>query len=80
MRKKYQSNPQRIRVSITVDKDVWAKCQLTQTQYNVVWSRVAEAAFISVMDSLEDFENSLPADPADQQQFLRNYVLRKFVD
>jgi len=40
-------------INLSVDKELWGRCQLLKEKLDVNWSEVAEFAFRSVLDSYE---------------------------
>lgn len=47
-------------VTLSIDEDLWARCQLLRRTAGANWSEIAESAFISVIDTFDKL--SVPRD------------------
>ena len=78
---------QRKKITLTVDAELWAECKQRSKEYGLVWSQVAEQAFLAVLLQLREVEkivksNSLDSGSLDTSMVksqLSDYIARTCV-
>lgn len=55
----------KVTVTLSLDPDLWAKCQRLRAAYGVSWSQVAQQAFAGIVEMLERAEVAYSVDGPD---------------
>ena len=56
---------QRKKITLTVDAELWSECKQRSKEYGLVWSQVAEQAFLAVLLQLREVEKIVKSNSLD---------------
>ena len=68
------------RVGLTIDPEVWARCQEIGKKFDLNWSQIAEEAFVNVLQHMEELEKILNSMPSDLQRSAAKANLKGFIE
>lgn len=74
------SKSQRRRINLTIDPELWERCQRVGKKFGLNWSRIAEETFFNVLSQMEELEKILDSIPPELQASMAKANLRKFVE
>ena len=70
----------RKKINLSVDPEVWARCQKVRKRFGLNWSQIAEEAFVNVLVHMEELEKVLDSIPPELQASVAKTKLRDFVE
>ena len=69
----------RKRISLTIDPDVWERCQSIGKEFGLNWSQIAEEAFVNVLYQMEELKKILDTMPPELRKSAAKANLKKFL-
>ena len=55
------------KITLNVDAELWAECREKRKQYGLIWSEVAEQAFLAVLLQLREVEKIVKSSSSDSE-------------
>ena len=69
----------RKKINLSIDSEVWARCQKVRKRFGLNWSQIAEEAFVNVLVHMEELEKILDTIPPELQASVAKTKLKDFV-
>ena len=70
----------RKKINLSIDSEVWVRCQKVRRRFGLNWSQIAEKAFVNVLVHMEELEKILDSIPPELQASVAKTKLRDFVE